>query len=374
MTNQRLTQNSTFAKQGEARAWIAKMTADRKAGRQIGGSTKMTVGEYLDKWIAEGFANLAVSTQRSYEEIARLYLRPHLAAVPLTAVTTLGVQDVVGRLVESGLSPTTVRHAATVLRIALGQAVEWGLLSASPAASGIKLPKKVESEANKAMTSEEAARFEVALDGERHRALFLTLIRTGIRPGESFGLRWSDLDLGDRPTLSVNRAVQRSGAGEVIFDEPKTKRSRRTIRLDADVASTLLDARDASQSAAVDAGKVWSEDGLVFPSKTGTPLDRHSTRRAFKRIAKKARLGRMVPTGAKRGPQERFDWDHSLYGLRHTAATLALAAGVHVQVVSANLGHKSTAFTMDVYCRDLLPEMQDDAVEKMAAFRAAVAA
>ncbi len=248
-TGKRATRSRTFATQREAKTWLAEQNERRRKAGEYRKPSTMTLGAFLDEW-AEGLAGkVAVSTARSYTEICRIYLKPHLAAVPLADLSTAGLQRFIdGLYSEKGLSATTVRYVGAVLNIALKRAVALGLLPVTPTA-GIEPPKKVEAESPAAMNPEEAARFVAALDGEQLRPLFITLLFTGIRPSEAFALRWIDLDLGDDPTLSVNRALQRSQDGEAIFAAPKTKRSRRTLPLGpvADLAAVM---RLCSRSAA----------------------------------------------------------------------------------------------------------------------------
>lgn len=88
---------------------------------------------------------------------------------------------------------------------------------------------------------------------------------------------------------------------------------------------------------------------LVFRTPSGEPINADSLAKRFKSIFRHARL-----------PQLR------LYDLRHTAATIALAIGVLPKVVSEQLGHASTAFTLDTYAH-VLPHMQDEAVARIEA-------
>ena len=204
-----------------------------------------------------------------------------------------------------------------------------------------------------------------ALNGEGHRTLFLVLLYCGLRPGEALALRWSDLDLdSDEPTLQVNRALQLADGNETVFASPKTKRGRRTLALPASVTGALLASRKVSMEKTLKAGESWREESLVFPSQAGTPLSRNNIWRAFLRISKAAELGRWVPSEAKRGPQLKWQYGFRLYDLRHTAATLQLAAGVDARTVSENLGHAKVAFTLDTYAHSL-PATKRSAADKM---------
>ncbi len=88
-------------------------------------------------------------------------------------------------------------------------------------------------------------------------------------------------------------------------------------------------------------GEVWVDSGYIFTTPLGTPIDPRNLLREFKAICVKAGLG---------------DW--RLHELRHSAASLMLAMGVPLQVVSEVLGHGSIRMTADVYGHILEPDRQ----------------
>ena len=95
-------------------------------------------------------------------------------------------------------------------------------------------------------------------------------------------------------------------------------------------------------------GSLWSENGLIFASEIGEPLNRHNlTRRSFKPLLKRVGL-----------PQIRF------HDLRHTCATLLLTRDVNPKIVSEMFGHSSIAITLDTYSH-VLPNMRDQAAAAM---------
>jgi integrase len=174
----------------------------------------------------------------------------------------------------------------------------------------------------------------------------LTALHTGLRLGELRGLRWRDLDLpGGR--LSVQQTLQRLDSGRLVQGQPKTHRSRRAVSIPADVVEALQAHRAAQAQARLLAGPAWKESGLVFVDALGQPLSETRLRGAFRRLLRQAEL-----------PPIR------LHDLRHTMASLMLAAGEHPKVVSERLGHSTIAITIDTYSH-VTPGLQAAAAERL---------
>jgi integrase len=188
---------------------------------------------------------------------------------------------------------------------------------------------------------------EAAVD-DRLGALFGLAATAGLRPSEYLALKWIDLDeVGG--TVRILRTLEWPHGGGWQFADVKRPKSRRTVKLHSEVIEALRQHRRNQDERRAAAGDRWTEHGLIFTTRTGGPLDeRNVAQQDFIRILTAAGL----PTTFR------------LYDLRHTAATLALAAGVRPRVVSEMLGHASAAFTLDVYSH-VLPHMQDSAVEKV---------
>lgn len=245
---------------------------------------------------------------------------------------------------ENGLSSRTIRYTHMVLRQALAQAVKWRLLPFNPA-DAVELPRQQRKEM-RAMTPEEVRAFLTEAEGDRYGTLFLLAVTSGLRPSEYLALKWEDINL-KKGLLAVRRTVAREGR---TFEEVKTPRSRRTVKLQGHVVAQLHQHRKRQAEIRLQAGERWRDHGLVFTSEIGTPImQRNLVRRHFEPICRRAGLDGL-----------------RLYDLRHTAATLALAAGVPAKVISEQLGHASVAFTLDVYSH-VLPNMQDDAAQRVEA-------
>jgi integrase len=202
---------------------------------------------------------------------------------------------------------------------------------------------------SKALTPADAARFLEAARGDRFGLLFELLLVTGARPSEALAWTWADLDT-EYATISTVRSLVRTQDGWELADT-KTSRSRRSVPLPTSIMRRLQEHRAGQAKERLTAGPLYAGHGLLFATATGEPIDLHNLRqRQFRRVLKRAGL----PCTLR------------LYDLRHSCATLLLAAGEHPKVVSERLGHASTAMTLDVYSH-VVPSMQRAATDKLEA-------
>lgn len=155
--------------------------------------------------------------------------------------------------------------------------------------------------------------------------LVIVLACSGLRLGEGLALRWRDIDLA-RGTLRVERTLSEISDGKLIFGEPKTKRSRRTVELPERALAALR-----RQRAGV--GAEPHPERLVFTDAKGGPWRRSNlVRRGWSGLLEAAKVPKL-----------------GFHVLRHTHATLLLAGGVPVHIVAGRLGHSSPAITLAVY-------------------------
>jgi integrase len=307
------------------------MLRDQQQGIPLA-TERQSVAQFLDKWLADVVkGSVRERTHDNYALLARLYLVPSLGRYQLAKLEPQQVQAALNGLRERGLSARTVRSARAVLCMALGQAVKWGLTGRNVAA--LTEAPRIERHEFQIFTPEQARQFLEAACGARLEALYTVALSLGLRQGEALGLRWQDVDL-DGGVLHVRVALQRRLNVAPRLVEPKTRRSRRTLPLPAEVLAHLRAHRTRQLEERLRADRAWQGDdwGLVFTTELGEPLDERMLRYWFKQQLKRAGL-----------PHIRF------HDLRHSCASLLVAQGVHPRVVMEILGHSEIGTTMNIY-------------------------
>jgi integrase len=307
-------------------------------------STTMRTGDWLAAWLPTTRQRVAPSTFRGYESVVRA-IAGRIGDVPLGSLSPSDVERMTAAMVASGRTSRTAGMARKVLRLALRQAIRDGLVTRNVAAEA--RPPRVEPFAARTLTAAEARRLIETSAADDLGPLWAVLIATGLRQGEALGLAWADVDMA-ASTLTVRRSLGRGWDGKLALGAPKSDRSRRTIALPT-VARDALDRQRVRQDSARAAlGSAWQDrDGLVFTDGVGRPLmGRYITPELRKALA---RAG--LP--AIRG-----------HDLRHTAATLQLAAGVPLATISRTLGHSTIAITAAVYA-SVTPDLRREAADAM---------
>ncbi len=332
-----------FKTQAECREWLKKTLNQVQNGLTLEGA-KTTLEEFLNQWLISYRSSVHPNTIVQYEGIIRLHLIPVLGRIKLKDLRTDQIQALINAETKKGTSPRMVRYIHSVLRRALNIAIRWGMIGRNPA-PGVTLPKLKRKEMNTLNDSQVRVFLSAAKD-LRYEALFWMAVSTGLREGELFGLRWSDLDW-EKKHLRVQRQLQWIQGKGMVFTEPKTASGKRMIVLSTGMIAKLREHLNYQQMERVSAGNRWQENDLLFPSTLGTPMDPSNMYKDFKDTLRKAGL-----------PDIRF------HDLRHTAATLMLQQGTHPKIVQERLGHSDISLTLNTYSH-VLPSMQEEAAEKM---------
>jgi integrase len=333
---------------GKTRQEVAHKLASALSSREDGlvfDAGKLTVGEYLERWLGDSLRDtVRHGTFERCEQIVRLHIRPALGNLKLKTLSPAHIQGLYRDRLDSGLSPATVQKIHAVLHKALDQAVRWSLVPRN-ATEAVKSPRPAP-EQIKPLDSEQVKTLLKAVHGDCFEALYTLAVTTGLRQGEILGLKWEDIDLANG-VIRVRRTLTRRG-GRLLLGDPKTKRSRRTVRLTEATVEALKGHLAHQMEQMERLGDLYKDQGLVFATGKGTLVNPSNLRkRSFAPLLEKAGL-----------PSVRF------HDLRHTCATLLLSRNVNPKIVSEMLGHATVAITLDTYSH-VLPNMQDAAARAL---------
>jgi len=306
-----------------------------------------SVATYLERWLRHIRARVRTVTFEGYESLIRRHALPHVGALALTDVTALRIQELYADLLEApggatGLSAGSVLNLHLVLTQAFGQAVRWGLLPANPTAGA--QPPRPRRPARIVVDPALLQRLLEVVEGSSLEAPVAVAAATGMRRGEILALRWSDLDA-DFGAVRVQRTLQPTRTG-LVFEQPKTPRSRRTVLL-PDFLTPYLERQQVSQAArrANLGPELWLPGDLLIDRGDGGPVNPDTLSTGWARFLRAHKL-----------PPVRF------HDLRHAHATMMLTQGVHPKVVSERLGHASIGITLDIYSH-VLPTLQQEAAQ-----------
>jgi integrase len=346
-----------FATRKQAEAVLEQVRSEHRQVRSLDAS--VTTWRYLDEWLTRrALDGLKPSTIDSYRRSLTLYVsQSEIADTPLASLQARHLNDLYARLLTSGRrgrrSPRTVRLLHTIVRKALKDATRAGLIptnpadNASPPTSSAAAPPEME-----CWSAEQLAEF---LDQHRKHHLYPLIhlaAYTGLRRGELAALRWNDVDL-DHGVLTVRHSLtwlRPNTADERPWEltAPKTRQGRRRIDLDADTIEVLRRLRGSQGLWKRQVGSGYAPDGFVFASEHGKPYRPDSLTQAFARLVARSGIDPI-----------------SFHGLRHTHATLLLAQGQPVKVVSERLGHASIQITLNTYAH-VMPGQQAEAATAFA--------
>jgi integrase len=349
-----------------------------------------TVGEYLTGWLT-GRKTIKAGTRRSYESHIRLYLIPYLGHLRIDRLRAGHIDAMYDAIDERNaaivrsrassatqrsklkgqrvVGPATQHRIHATLRKALNDAMRRDRLRDTNPALMIELPPAKPPKPT-VWTAERVASWQrtgkipspvmvwtpqqtgAFLDhihdaDDRLAALYHLITFTGLRRGEACGVHWDDLDL-DTRILTVRWQIVQHG-WVTAMDTPKTDDSEASVSLDAETVAVLRAHRAGQGRERLSAGAGWIDTGLVFTTPSGGQLHPADVTDHFHHLAAQAGL-----------PPIR------LHDLRHGAATIGLAAGVQMKVISRRLRHASPTFTSKFY-GDVLPELFHDAAAATAA-------
>lgn len=293
----------------------------------------MTLGEWLDSWLADYIQDVKPGTKDSYASIVDNHIRPALGKIPLQKLKPPMIQKFYNQLREKGLSPKYIKNIHGVLHRALDVAIKIEFIEKNYT-SVCSLPKANAREIHP-LDAPEQSRFMKAIKGEEFEDLFVIDMFTGMRCGELIGLTWDCIDFDKGIIYIKKQLVQTRKTGEkYCFGSLKNGKTR--VIMPAPFVINILRRHRARQAEMrLAAGELWNEGifpNLVFTHKDGSHLSQPTVWKEFQKILKKAGLEH-----------------HRVHDLRHTFAVDSIMAGDDIKTLQENMGHYSAAFTLDRY-------------------------
>ena len=330
--------------------------------------TALTLGTWLDTWLAEYCGDKKYLTLKKYERDCRVHIKPALGAVKLSKLTAPIIQKFYNELGRTGkaiqskdskgnivtrhepLSPQSIRGIHGVLTKALNVAQRQGMIKHNPTV--LCTVPKLEKKEVAPLTEEQLKAFLALCDTEAYGDIYKVIVFTGLREGEALGLTWDCVDFA-KGELKINKQLQRRGKGAELVP---TKNSKpRYLTAPPLVMQILRQQQTRQLEERFKAGEMWQgfqnaeqrKTALVFTKADGTFIAANSLYVRYKRLAQKI--------GAP---------NSKVHDLRHTFAVLSLQNGDHVKTVQENLGHATAAFTLDVYGH-VSERMKQDSADRM---------
>ena len=312
--------------------------------------TEQTYAEYLHRWNTN--TDLSRESIRGYDNVIRNHITPAIPKVKLTNLRATHIEKIYKELQSKGLSKSSQTLVTAVLSKSLKDAVKVGLIDFNPMSRVMSHPTQPKAKPNPLSILEQRLLIDSETNPE-YKNIWTVAINTGMRRGELFGLKWSDIDF-DRTTIIDGKKI----SSPVIkiqrqyhqrwheFQEPKRDSSREVALLPS-VTLALESQRRVLAEKRLKA-RVWVDNDLVFTNPSGEP-----------------KYGNKVGVYLSEKLNQLGIGHRKLHDFRATFATNCMLQGVHIKTVQKWLGHADIKTTLNIYSTST-PEMEIEAANKMA--------
>jgi integrase len=315
----------------EAQDALSKLLVEARERRAPTMDRRTTLAQYLKLWLEARKVQVKRTSWEVQEGIVRLHILPRIGGARMARLTSLDLEVYYAQLVEAGLKPSYVQSVHAVLSAAFSDAVRAGQLPVSPA----RLARRPRGEpAPRTLPSmDELQRVLEGCSEGWVRLAILLMAGTGLRRAEVLGLTWEDVDLG-AGTLAVRRNLVWTRQAGTQTQTPKTKTSRRTLRLPGALVTELEAWRARQRAERLRTGARPSPDWVVHQS-DGRPYSPQALTSAVTAAGERV--------GVKLHP----------HLLRHLHVTDQLRGQVPLKVVQERVGHSQASTTLNLYAHVL---------------------
>ena len=291
-----------------------------------------TLAEFVEHWRLKVLSQRKPSTRKTAEVHLRRYILPELGRLRLDQITLETQQTFISRIADK-LSRKSLLNVASTLSAVLNTAKAWGYITEGMSIKRLTLPPRSERPRRRYFSASEVMRI-VQAASEPYSTIYLLAATTGLRAGELFGLKVTDLDF-ERRLIYVRRAVWKGKLQSL-----KSRSSERTLHMPELLARRLRQYLETALPNPLE---------LVFSSRNGTPLD--SEHLLYRKL-----YPLLDQLGIERG---------GLHSFRHTHSTLLIEQGASVVAAQSQLGHSDSRTTLGIYTH-VLPESQRRVVDRVA--------
>ena len=303
----------------------------KRATNTLGPSSSILVKDFLKEWLETDVRDKALKTREWYQMHVRQNINPFIGNHRVKNVTPVVIAKLYKDLQSNGKSDFIRSGVHRTLNRAFNWGREMNIIAWNNPLETIKQPKIAKRE-KECLSAEEVVRF---IDASKSVApeltnLFIVMVLTGIRKGEAFGLRWSDVDF-KGAAIHIRQQLLKDGLNPV-FAATKTSGSNRVIDL-SDAALKALHDEKQQQEKYRAQNPDYRDYGLVFCQADGGPLPHKPTYKKLHACRKAASIEKSF----------------SYHALRHTFVTLSLENGTPIKAVSEISGHQQTSTTLNMY-------------------------
>jgi integrase len=251
-----------------------------------------------------------------------------LGKVRLVQLTPSQVERFLRKMADGGYAIKTIRDTRSLFAGAIRRAERDGLVGRNVALLA-DLPSGAAKQ-SRAMTLAQVGQLLGSGLDPWWRAYVTAGVMLGLRPGELLGLRWQDVDFGER-LIRVRCALTEADGG-LVLASLKTERSKRTLVMPAAAAAALRTLRTQQAGDRLRLGAAYADQDLVFCRADGQPSRRQHVYKGFQRACKRAGVGVFHP-----------------HELRHTHVSVLSDHGVDMEVIADSVGHVNSTVTRAVY-------------------------
>lgn len=327
----------------EAEILLHKKIAEVNEGTAVLNNS-VKVKDFLDEWLAVYVKpNRSPSTYKQCKMVSEKYLIPCFGEYRLQDLKPNIIQKHYNQWQQCSLysdkplKGDTVRMIHRSFRSAMGVAVELELIKSNPLCK-VRLPKK-EKQDKDFFSQEEITEILEAAKGTEDYLFLMVCFSTGGRRGEITALKWKNVDWVNK-TIHIEKSFV-EGVREVVYKDPKSTSSIRTIPLPDYVMKELKLGYMHYKEKKIAFGKGFHDDGFIFCKENGEPYKPSTIAQRYDRFLKRNGFRHI-----------------KFHNTRVSLASILAFNGVSPKTIQYILGHSSLEMTLNVYAQRVSSEMQ----------------